>query len=67
MTSFTGIGGRRIVEPGNVDLILAGSSADLRTRLPFQLVGAEREVDHTRRLVTDVTVVPVEADGAFHV
>jgi beta-glucosidase len=64
VTSFTGVEGHRVVEPGEVELRVSRSSADAVATLPLRLVGAEREVDHTRRLVTDVRVerpgVPAE-------
>ncbi|WP_423779699.1 glycoside hydrolase family 3 N-terminal domain-containing protein [Cellulosimicrobium cellulans] len=56
VTSFTGADGRRVVEPGDVELRVSRSSADVVATLPLRLVGPEREVDHTRRLVTDVRV-----------
>ena len=59
VTSFTGLTGRRVVEPGDVELRVARSSAEVHTTLRLPLTGAEREVDHTRRLVTDVDVRPV--------
>jgi beta-glucosidase len=55
-TSFTGIAGRRIVEPGVVELRVARSSADTHSTLPVRLVGKERTVGHDRRLTTDVQV-----------
>ena len=58
VTSFTGAAGRRVVEPGDVELRVSRSSADPVVTLALRLVGAEREVDHTRRLVTDVHVRP---------
>lgn len=60
LTSFTGVRGRRVVEPGDVELRVARSSADTVVAVPLRLVGPEREVDHTRRLLTDVRV---EAPG----
>ncbi len=56
VTAFTGLHGRRVVEPGDVELRVSRSSADHAVTLPARLVGGEREVDHTRRLVTDVAV-----------
>lgn len=56
LTSFVGLAGRRVVEPGDVDLLVSRSSADVHTTLPLRLVGEERTVDHTRRLVTEVTL-----------
>ncbi|MBR7832843.1 glycoside hydrolase family 3 C-terminal domain-containing protein [Actinospica durhamensis] len=47
LTSFTGRAGRRIVEPGDIELWVAASSADeaVRHRLPVRLVGEVRDVD----------------------
>jgi beta-glucosidase len=56
LASFTGAHGRRIVEPGDVELRLARSSAEVVAALPLRLVGAEREVGHARRLQPAVTV-----------
>ncbi|MBM7092746.1 fibronectin type III-like domain-contianing protein, partial [Streptomyces sp. S12] len=50
VASFTGRDGRRIVEPGVLELRLAASSADARLTAQVALTGAERQVDHTRRL-----------------
>ncbi|MHA6624948.1 beta-xylosidase/alpha-l-arabinosidase [Pseudonocardia sichuanensis] len=56
VTAFTGRDGRRIVEPGEVELRVARSSADVVAALPLRLVGAERPVGHDRALVTAVSV-----------
>ncbi|MBM7818679.1 beta-glucosidase [Cellulosimicrobium cellulans] len=56
VTSFTGADGHRVVEPGDVELRVSRSSADAVATLPLRLVGPERVVDHTRRLVTDARV-----------
>ncbi|MFH9127786.1 glycoside hydrolase family 3 N-terminal domain-containing protein [Streptomyces griseoaurantiacus] len=50
LASFTGRDGRRVVEPGVLELRLAASSADPRLTAEVTLTGAERHVDHTRRL-----------------
>ncbi|MFE3032296.1 glycoside hydrolase family 3 N-terminal domain-containing protein [Streptomyces canus] len=49
VASFTGRDGRRLVEPGQLELRLAASSADPRLTATVRLTGAERHVDHTRR------------------
>lgn len=46
--SFTGRDGRRIVEPGAIELRFGASSADVRLAAPVRLVGDVRVVDHTR-------------------
>ncbi|MCC3650593.1 glycoside hydrolase family 3 C-terminal domain-containing protein [Streptomyces sp. S07_1.15] len=50
VASFTGRDGRRVVEPGELELRLAASSAEPRLTAGVTLTGAERQVDHTRRL-----------------
>ncbi|MER6404026.1 glycoside hydrolase family 3 N-terminal domain-containing protein [Streptomyces viridosporus] len=50
LASFTGRDGRRVVEPGDLELRLAASSADPRLTATVTLTGPERPVDHTRRL-----------------
>lgn len=50
LASFTGRDGRRIVEPGELELRLAASSTDTRLTARAVLTGAVREVDHTRAL-----------------
>lgn len=56
LTSFVGLAGHRVVEPGDVDLLVSRSSTDVSTTLGLRLVGDERRVDHTRALVTEVEV-----------
>ena len=50
VTSFTGVHGRRIVEPGDVELRFGRSSEEVMATVPLCLVGAEREVGHQRHL-----------------
>ncbi|AZM64245.1 MULTISPECIES: glycoside hydrolase family 3 N-terminal domain-containing protein [unclassified Streptomyces] len=50
VASFTGRDGRRVVEPGELELRLSASSADPRLTATVELTGAPRHVDHTRRL-----------------
>ncbi|GAA4697392.1 glycoside hydrolase family 3 N-terminal domain-containing protein [Phytohabitans rumicis] len=56
LASFTGVHGRRIVEPGDVELRFGRSSGEVAAAVPVRLVGAEREVDHRRRLLSTVEV-----------
>ncbi|MQY36651.1 Beta-glucosidase BoGH3B [Streptomyces sp. RB17] len=49
LASFAGRDGRRVVEPGELQLRLAASSADVRLTAAVTLTGPERTVDHTRR------------------
>jgi beta-xylosidase len=58
LSSFTGRAGRRIVEPGDLELRLGASSGDIRHALPVCLTGPERTVDHTRHLVSEARVSP---------
>ncbi|RFC77041.1 glycoside hydrolase family 3 N-terminal domain-containing protein [Streptomyces sp. AcE210] len=50
LASFTGRDGRRIVEPGELELRLGASSTDVRLTARVTLTGPVRAVDHTRRL-----------------
>ncbi|WP_411374636.1 beta-glucosidase family protein [Arthrobacter sp. MPF02] len=58
VTSFTGRDGRRIVEPGDIELGFGASSGDICLRASVTLTGEARIVDHTRRLHCGVTVTP---------
>ena len=57
LTSFTGLDGRRVVDPGEVVLHVAASSADVRSSIRVELTGPRRHVDITRRMTPDVEVV----------
>jgi beta-glucosidase len=57
-TAFTGRDLRRIVEPGDVDVLVGTSAADLPCRGRVRLTGPVREVGAGRRLVTPVELVP---------
>ncbi|MGA5877286.1 glycoside hydrolase family 3 N-terminal domain-containing protein [Streptomyces cellulosae] len=61
LASFTGRDGRRVVEPGALELRLAASSADPRLTTRVALTGAERHVDHTRRLHATFVQKPAAA------
>ncbi len=50
LASFTGRDGRRVVEPGDLELRLGASSTDLRLTVSCTLTGPVRDLDHTRRL-----------------
>ncbi len=55
-TSFTGVAGRRIVEPGMIDVHIGASSEDTRLSGSFCVVGTPREVGHDRVLTTPVAL-----------
>jgi len=59
VTSFTGMAGQRVVEPGAVELRFGASCADIRSVVALQLKGPERVVDHTRVLGVPVVVNPL--------
>jgi beta-xylosidase len=54
LSAFTGRDGHRVVEPGDLQLRLAASSAATRHTVRVRLTGPERTVDHGRRLVAGV-------------
>ncbi|WP_420705552.1 beta-glucosidase [Streptomyces sp. NRRL F-5126] len=56
LASFTGSDGRRIVEPGALQLRLGASSGDVRLSADAELYGPVRQVDHTRALHPRFTV-----------
>ncbi|HEY9524659.1 MAG TPA: glycoside hydrolase family 3 N-terminal domain-containing protein [Thermopolyspora sp.] len=62
-TAFTGRDLRRIVEPGDIEVLVGTSAADLPCRGAVRLTGPLRFVDRGRRLVTPVDVIP-EPDSA---
>ncbi|ANN17846.1 glycosyl hydrolase [Amycolatopsis orientalis] len=53
LTSYTGRAGKRIVEPGDVELRVGTSSARIVTTLPCMLTGPRREVGFDRVLAPD--------------
>ncbi len=62
VTSFTGRDGRRVVEPGAVQLRVSRSSADVHAAVDLVLTGPLREVDHTRNWTTTAVVTAVEQE-----
>ncbi|MER7676945.1 glycoside hydrolase family 3 N-terminal domain-containing protein [Streptomyces sp. NPDC096934] len=54
-TSYTGLAGRRVVDPGDVELRVGASSTDIRAALPVRLTGPRREVGFDRRLQPEVS------------
>jgi beta-xylosidase len=65
LASFTGLAGRRIVEPGDVELRFGRSAQDITATVPLRLTGAVREVGPGRRLLSEVRVgaVSLSASG----
>ncbi|MGW9558050.1 beta-xylosidase/alpha-l-arabinosidase [Nocardiopsis sp. NPDC055551] len=59
LAAYTGLDLRRIVDPGELVLDLAASSADVRHTVRVRLTGPTRVVDHRRRLVCDTHVEPL--------
>jgi len=57
-TAFTGRDLRRVVEPGDVEVLVGTSERDLPCRGVVRLTGPVREVGHDRRLVTPVEAGP---------
>jgi beta-xylosidase len=55
VTAFSGPDGRRIVEPGELELRLGASSADVRLVAAVELTGERRFVDHTRSMHCEVS------------
>lgn len=56
VTSFTGLGGKRIVEPGALEFRLGASSQEIRFTARVRATGPVRTVDHTRRLHAAVSI-----------
>jgi hypothetical protein len=60
-TSFTDRAQRLVVEPGDLDVLVGSSSADLPCRGRIRLTGPVRVVGPERRLTTPTAVTPVRA------
>jgi len=58
LTSYTGRSGRRQVDPGEVELRIGASSADIRETLRCTLTGPRREVGFDRVLNPAITLLP---------
>ncbi len=54
--AFTGLAGRRVVEPGELELRLSASSSEVRHTVRIRLTGEVREVDQRRERPVAVTV-----------
>jgi beta-xylosidase len=55
-TSFSGVTGERVVEPGLIEVGIGSSSADLRLNGSLELSGPQRVVGPDRVLTTPVTI-----------
>jgi len=55
-TAYTGPDLRRIVEPGDVEVMVGTSSLDLPCRAMLRITGDVRVVGHDRVLTTPVTI-----------
>jgi hypothetical protein len=60
-TAFTDRALRQVVEPGDVEVVVGTSAAELPCRARIRLAGAARVVGRGRRLTTPVRVTPVAA------
>ena len=56
MLCFTGMEGRRIVEPGELELQVGASSADIRLRATVRLTGAVHTLGRQWRMESRCTV-----------
>ena len=56
LTSYTGLAGRRIVDPGDVELRVGASSADIRDVLALRLTGPRRHVGADRVLQPTIEI-----------
>jgi beta-xylosidase len=57
-TAYTGPQLQRIVEPGDLEVLVGTSAADLPCRATVRMTGRVRIVGHDRRLVTPVDIGP---------
>lgn len=56
LAAYTGADGRRVVEPGTLELRIAASSAHVHHTVPLTLTGPVREVGHERRMSCETRV-----------
>ncbi|HET9873122.1 MAG TPA: glycoside hydrolase family 3 N-terminal domain-containing protein [Propionibacteriaceae bacterium] len=61
-TAFAGRDLQRIVEPGDLDVLIGTSATELPLRGRVRLTGDQRVVGHDRQLVTPAELRPVEGD-----
>jgi beta-glucosidase len=63
-TAYTGADLVRIVEPGDLEVLVGTSSADLPCRGTLRLTGKVRAVGHDRTMVTPVDLTPVTGEAS---
>ncbi|MGD6755592.1 glycoside hydrolase family 3 N-terminal domain-containing protein [Streptomyces sp. BH105] len=56
LAAYTGADGRRVVEPGALELRVAASSEHVHHTVPLNLTGPVREVGHERRMRCEIRV-----------
>jgi beta-glucosidase len=61
-TAYTGPELRRVVEPGDVEVMVGTSSANLPCRGTVRLTGDVRMVGHDRTMITPVDLRPIDGD-----
>ncbi|TDB71820.1 glycoside hydrolase family 3 N-terminal domain-containing protein [Micromonospora sp. KC721] len=64
VASFTGRAGRRIVEPGEVELRFGRSSSEVAATVPMRLTGTERPIGHQRELLSSAWIEAVVTAAA---
>ena len=62
-TAFTDRSLRRVVEPGDLDVLVGTSATELPCRIRVRLTGELRVVGPDRQLTTPVTVEPAAASA----
>ncbi|TCN34436.1 beta-glucosidase [Kribbella sp. VKM Ac-2500] len=63
-TAYTGADLVRIVEPGDLEVLVGTSSADLPCRGTVRLTGDVRAVGHDRTMVTPVDLTPITGEAS---
>jgi beta-xylosidase len=61
LAAYTGRDGRRLVEPGDLELRFGASSGDIRHTVRVRLTGPERFVGHRRRMTSEAIVTDARA------
>jgi beta-glucosidase len=62
-TAYTARDLRRIVEPGDLEVLVGTSSADLPCRGILRIAGEVRVVGHDRTMITPVDLTPIAGDA----